>query len=122
MKIQRAAAYTYTALSIFVIAFQIALAAGAPWGEYAMGGEFPGELPTAMRVAAVLQACFIAWLARAVWRGKSRWQIRTAVAISLLSLVMNSMTPSLKERNLWAPVALLMFLSSAIVLRKQKNT
>ena len=28
-----------------VVAFQLALAAGAPWGTYAMGGAYAGRLP-----------------------------------------------------------------------------
>lgn len=39
-----------------VVAFQIAIALGAPWGEYAMGGATPGRFPPPMRVAAVVQA------------------------------------------------------------------
>lgn len=35
------------------IAFQLALALGAPWGEYAMGGRYPGRFPPGLRLAAV---------------------------------------------------------------------
>lgn len=35
-----------------VAAFQLALALGAPWGTYVMGGTFPGSFPPAMRAAA----------------------------------------------------------------------
>ena len=45
MSISRAAALLYVAICAGVAAFQIALAAGAPWGAYAMGGAVPGQLP-----------------------------------------------------------------------------
>jgi len=57
MTITKIAAILYVVVSIGVIAFQIALAAGAPWGAYAMGGAFPGQLPPAMRVTALIQVC-----------------------------------------------------------------
>jgi hypothetical protein len=38
MKIDRLAAILYAFVSVGVIAFQFALAAGVPWGEFAMGG------------------------------------------------------------------------------------
>jgi hypothetical protein len=49
----------YTVLSAGVVAFQLALAAGAPWGSYAMGGAFPGRFPPVMRIAAIAQAALI---------------------------------------------------------------
>ena len=45
MEIRPAAALLYAAISVGVVAFQIALAAGAPWGAYAVGGAFPGQFP-----------------------------------------------------------------------------
>jgi hypothetical protein len=46
------AAIVYTLATAVVVGFRLALAAGAPWGEYAMGGRFPGRFPPAMRAAA----------------------------------------------------------------------
>ena len=40
-----AAAILFAAVTVGVIAFQFALALGAPWGAYAMGGAFPGRYP-----------------------------------------------------------------------------
>ena len=43
---------------------ELALAAGAPWGEYAMGGAFPGQFPPALRAAALVQVAILAvWAA-----------------------------------------------------------
>jgi hypothetical protein len=43
----RAAALLYASASALEMAFQVALAFGAPWGAYAMGGQVTGALPPA---------------------------------------------------------------------------
>ena len=48
-----AAARVFIGLNAVVIAFQLALVAGAPWGALTMGGTFPGQLPTRMRAVAL---------------------------------------------------------------------
>jgi hypothetical protein len=119
------AARIYAVVSFGVIAFQIALALGAPWGAYAMGGAFPGQFPPELRVAAVVQAVILAGLVLVVlaragitlpkWSRTSRWLVWVVVAFSALSLVLNLITPSARERAIWAPVALIMLISSVIV-------
>ena len=121
----RFAALAYAVVSAGVIAFQIALAAGAPWGAYAMGGAFPGQFPPELRVAAVVQAVILAGLALVVLARAgitmprlsrtSRWLVWVVVAFSALSLVLNTITPSAGERAIWAPVALIMLVSSVTV-------
>lgn len=125
MKIKRGAAILYALVTMVVVAFQLALAAGAPWGEYAMGGAFPGQFPPPMRVGAVVQALILAGFAGAVlsragiaflgWSKVSRWLIWVVVAFSALSLVLNLITPSAGERAIWAPVAFVMLASSLSV-------
>jgi hypothetical protein len=127
MKKSRLAALVYTVVSVGVIAFQIALAAGAPWGEYAMGGAYPDQFPPELRVAAVVQAAILALLALVVlaragvalpkWSRMARWSIWFVVAFSVVSLVLNSITPSARERAIWAPVALVMVICSVTVAR-----
>ena len=112
-------------LLAFVIAFQIALACGAPWGDLAMGGRFPGKFPPNMRIAAVLQAIVLALLSSIVLIKDGFWlpqlyqlsifAIWGLVAIFALSLIMNLATPSKWERIIWAPVAALILVSSIIV-------
>ena len=126
------AARIYAIVSFFVIAFQIALALGAPWGAYAMGGAFPGQFPPELRVAAVVQAVILAGLALVVlaragitlpkWSRTSRWLVWVVVAFSALSLVLNLITPSARERAIWAPVALIMLTSSVIVAISKPST
>jgi len=129
MNITRAAALLYGSLSAGVAAFQTALAAGAPWGEYAMGGAFPGRLPPALRIAALVQAAVIIGMAAVVMSRAglvltrpspaSRWPVWVVVAFAAVSLALNLITPSAGERALWAPVALLLLASSAVVAIKK---
>ena len=49
VNIKHIAATCYTIISAGVAVFQIALAVGAPWGGYAMGGAFPGQFRYAHR-------------------------------------------------------------------------
>jgi hypothetical protein len=121
----RAAAVLYAALSIGVVVFQVALAAGAPWGAYAMAGAFPGQLPVALRIAALVQTTLIAGMAVVVlsraglvlarWSGGRPWLMWCVVAFAAVGLVLNLITPSAGERAIWAPVALLLLASSTVV-------
>jgi hypothetical protein len=121
----RAAGWLYALASALVIGFQVALATGAPWGVYAMGGSSPGRLPPALRAAALVQAALLCGLAAVVlsragvaWPSGARLARRViwvVVAVSALSLLLNLITPSEGERRLWAPVALLLLATSTVV-------
>ena len=123
----RIAALVFIALTAVVCAFQLALAAGAPWGEYAMGGAFPGAYPPAMRIAAVAQVVLLGVVALVVasraglvlptLRPVSRWLVWALVALMAASVVMNLITPSGMERAIWAPVATVLFLCALWVAR-----
>ncbi len=125
MTLRRSAAILYAVISFGVIAFQIALAAGAPWGAFAMGGAFPGQFPLALRIGALTQAALLGAMATVVlaraelilpkWNGVSRWLIWIVVVFEALSLFLNLITPSPGERAIWAPVAALLLASSAVV-------
>jgi hypothetical protein len=118
-------AHTNTLLSLMVVIFQIALAMGAPWGERAWGGRYIGVLPLGMRIASVFSAVLICAFAMVI-------QIRAGnilpqylelsqplswivVGYSAVGIVMNAITPSKKERNLWLPVVSLLFVTSCAV-------
>ncbi|GMA90815.1 hypothetical protein [Homoserinibacter gongjuensis] len=117
------AAVLYLGLS----AFQLALAAGAPWGRAAFGGQHPGTLPARLRVssavATVVWAAVAlivarhaglpvwaplpdAWLAVAVW---------VATALGVVAIALNALTPSRIERAIWLPISVLLFSATAIV-------
>ncbi|HZG74327.1 MAG TPA: hypothetical protein VEZ72_00595 [Paenibacillus sp.] len=120
-----AAAVLFAILTGIVVLFQLALAAGMPWGSLAMGGKFPGTFPPAMRAAAVAQAAVLALLAVVVgsraslllpgWGAFSSSAVWFVVAFSAVGTVMNLITPSKRERIVWAPVTLLMLISSVLV-------
>ena len=105
------------------IAFQLALALGAPWGEFAMGGRYPGRFPPGLRVAAVIQAILIGLLAVIVATRaglirsplEASWLIWGVVAFSAASLVVNALSRSPGERRVWVPVAIVLLVSSLIV-------
>src|SRR5512140_283882 len=104
MNLSKIAAILYAVVSLGVIAFQIALAAGAPWGAYAMGGAFPGQFPPTLRITALIQAALLVGmtlivLARAglilpSWWRVSRWLIWFVLGFAALSLFLNLVTPS----------------------------
>jgi len=118
----RTCAVIFAAAIAAVALFQIALALGAPLGRFAMGGAFDGAYPPSMRVAALVQV--VLYIAMAVvvlvhggamlpsLRPVARVAIWVVVAIGFVSLVLNLITPSAGERMLWAPVALVLFLTS----------
>lgn len=119
------AAVLFAVVTAGAIAFQIALALGAPWGTYAMGGRFPGRYPPAMRIAAVAQAALLSLAllivlsdAGLVLPSVSQalpWLIWLVVAFSAVSVALNALTPSAGERRIWVPVAVVMLVSSLSV-------
>jgi hypothetical protein len=122
MQLATLAAFAYLVATLVVIGFQVALALGAPWGGYAMGGRFPGRFPPSMRLLAMAQAAVLSLLALVVLEsaglvslGLADWLIWVAVAVSAVSVVMNAASRSPGERRLWMPVGLVMLASSLIV-------
>jgi hypothetical protein len=123
--IRRIAGIVYAVATTVVVAFQIALALGVPWGAYAMGGAYPGQFPPAMRIAALVQAGILLGFAGIVlaragitlrgWNRVARWMIWVVVAFSAISLALNLSTPSAGERMLWSPVALVLLVCSLMV-------
>jgi hypothetical protein len=125
MDIARVAAIIYAVVALGVVAFQIALVAGAPWGAYAMGGASPGQYPPALRIGAIIQAVLIAGMAAVIlaraglilpgWSRMSLWLVWVVVALTALSLILNLITPSAGERAIWAPILALLLITSLLV-------
>jgi hypothetical protein len=109
----------------------LALAFGALWGSYAMGGTDSGEYTAALRVLAVVQAVVLVLSALVVlsragiilprWSRVSRWAIWVVVAWAVVSLFLNLITPSAAERAIWAPVAFVMLVASLLVAVGKPN-
>jgi hypothetical protein len=121
------AARTFLALTAVAVAFQLALAGGAPWGELTMGGAYPGRLPLAMRAVAVGSAALLASVGAVVaaraglalprWGPAARRLIWGVVALMLVGVVLNAMTPSPRERALWLPVTAVLAVCALVVAR-----
>lgn len=118
-------AYLFSALIVFVVLFQFALALGAPWGEMAMGGKFPGRFPRGMRIAALVQIVVLAFIALIVltragvifseYLAISKSAIWGVVVFCLVGAILNTITPSKKERMLWAPVTIALLICATFV-------
>lgn len=125
MRLVRWAAIIFAVITGAVVAFQFALALGAPWGRYAMGGAYPGVFPPALRVAAIVQGGLLVGTALVVlsrgglilnsWARASTWLIWLVVALGAVSFVLNVITPSAGERAIWAPVGAVLLACSVTV-------
>lgn len=119
------AALIFSILALLVMLFQLSLALGAPWGEMAMGGKFPGKFSPLLRVSALAQLLLMAFMALVVltragvlfseWYETSKSVIWFVVALSFVSAILNTITPSKKERILWSPVTLIMLICVILV-------
>ena len=126
MIIARRAAIGAAVLYILIAAFQLALAFGAPWGKAAFGGavEQPGIELRASSVVAV-----IVWSAAALivlkrvglnlWAPLPTRALPVAVwvlfGLSMVSVVLNAITPSALERAIWLPFSLVLTAALAVV-------
>lgn len=119
------AATIFLGLCALAALFQLALALGVPWGEYTMGGRFPGRLPPKMRFAALLQIIILIVLAFIVliksggafsqFYSISKTAIWFVVGFFVLGSFVNLLTPSKGERAVWAPVNIMLLIASIIV-------
>lgn len=120
------AAIVMAIVQFLVAMFQLALVLGAPMGEYAFGGQHPGKLPTRFRMAsafsfAVLLALAGHYFAQAgvftpvLPAGPNSVVNWLLVGFYVLGLIMNSMSRSKKERQMWVPVLLLSVVLAVIV-------
>ncbi len=123
--ITTAAAYISIALIAIVIGFQVALAAGAPWGKVAWGGKYPGTLPRHMRIMSLVSILVLlllgfilsvrAGLMFPEWHRVSRSAVWVVVAYCALGVIANAATPSKWERIIWLPVVFLMLVCSTMI-------
>jgi hypothetical protein len=119
------AAKIYGLFLFIVILFQLALAAGLPWGNLAMGGKFPGRYPMKMRIACFFMIALLSLWGAIVfsragilfpqWYAASTKAIWAVVALNAIGVVLNLITPSKWERIVWAPVTIILFVCSSVV-------
>lgn len=121
------AAYIFSFLTVLVMFFQLALALGAPWGEMAMGGKYPGRFPPKLRITAIVQMLLLGFVALVVLTRAglifenyfefSKSAIWFVVALCAISAILNTITPSKKERMLWSPVTIILVACAVVVAR-----
>ena len=126
MNIVVIAALIQAVIALGVAIFQIALVAGAPLGEYTMGGQHPGKLPGQFRVTAAVSAIIMVAqsghdLAQAGILNPALSPGQNAIVnwfwfvFAVLGLIVNSISRSKKERNTWVPVLLVSAICTLLV-------
>jgi hypothetical protein len=98
---------------------------GAPWGELTLGGRYKGALPRQIRAVPVISIGLILGFAAVVLSragtafpelaNLSIKLIWLVVAYCVLGVIMNTITPSKRERKLWVPVVTAMLVCSLMV-------
>jgi hypothetical protein len=123
------AAILASVLLVAIMAFQLALAFGAPWGAAAWGGQNPGVLPQRLRIASGVVALVVYPLVIALvlaaagmiddgWLPVDGTLIMWGLAGLLgLGAVMNFASRSRPERR-WGAVALTIALCCALIALK----
>ena len=126
MNIVVIAALIQAVIALRAAIFQIALVAGAPLGEYTMGGQHPGKLPGQFRVTAAVSAVIMVaqsghYLAQAGILNPALSPGQNAIVnwfwfgFAVLGLIVNSISRSKKERNTWVPVLLVSAICTLLV-------
>lgn len=108
----------FAAVITALVVFQLALAAGAPLGRFAWGGQNPGVLPRRLRIASaasiliyvlvVIPAFDLAGILDVVPDGVAQVAAWGVFAYLALGVVMNAISRSKAERYTMTPVALVL--------------
>ncbi len=119
------AAFVAVVLLLMLVGFQVALAAGQPWGKAAYGGA-TATLDTRLRVTSIVAAVVwaaVAWffLALAIpalsgpvpdaWNTVVLWVL---VGLFAVATVMNAISRSRLERAIWTPVCAVLLVCALI--------
>ena len=116
------AAGVYITLILGVVAFHVAVIAGAPWGFLTQGGRHQGSLPLRNRAASglsiVIVLCMGAAIASTAGLAASTpvWVGWVTVGVQALSTLANWATPSASERRLWGPINTVMLVAALCVV------
>jgi hypothetical protein len=115
----------FVACAAIILAFQVAVALGAPWGHLTQGGRQPGALSSQGRGIAVVSAFIITLFIISIisrvydigpfprdWAVIGTW---IAVGYCSLAVPIHIITPSAAERRLWLPIILAMLLSATTI-------
>jgi hypothetical protein len=118
-------AYIFIILSLVIMILQIALALGAPLGEYTLGGQYKGKLPKKLRIAAIFQIVILALFVMIVTSRAtiafdfmfsfSKIAIWFVCAFFVLGTLMNFSSKSPKEKWTMGPLNVIALISVLLV-------
>ncbi len=117
-------------LHLGIAVFQLALAAGKPWGQFSWGGRHAGVLPRGFRIGSVFSFVILCLFAAVnlqtaavispVFPGGTHSVMQWMVTIYAgLGTLMNAISPSRAERLIWTPVAAVLFALNLGIQLKQ---
>lgn len=110
-----------------LVLFQAALAAGAPWGAAAYGGQVAGVLPGRLRASSAIAV--LVWVALGLCVGRAGgipvWApvpdgwlpvvVWVVVGLLVVASLLNAITRSRVERAIWLPVSLVLLAATVVV-------
>jgi len=127
-------ARTSAVLLLAVVAFQLAVTLGAPWGAWTQGGRTAGTLTTSGRAIAAASALLLVGMALTILGRAGEGPLARAprrlvavlswatVGYLAIGVAANLATPSVQERALWAPVvALTLGLALTTLVRSRRD-
>jgi len=112
----------YCLILLGVVAFQVGLIVGMPWGRLTQGGKNEGPLPVSGRVAAGLSVIILAAMGASIlsagggWPNWPAWTGWAALGVNCLVTLANWATPSVPERKLWGPITTVMLVIALAVV------
>ncbi len=116
-------AHLYATAMLAIAFFQVALILGAPLGRYTQGGQHEGALPLSGRIIAAVSIPAVLFQGLAILSaagfpglGWPRWTGWVALAVTVVSTVLNWITPSKPERAVWGPVMLVLSAMALVVM------
>jgi len=104
-----------------VVAFQVALVFGAPWGAYTQGGRTDGALGSSGSLLAAISCVILLMMGAAILARVGEGPLKRAsgrvvtvlawftTIYAALAVVLNLITPSTSERAVFAPTTILIF-------------
>ncbi|MBX3093627.1 MAG: hypothetical protein KF680_03675 [Cryobacterium sp.] len=112
------AALAFVALLCLLVMFQLALAFGAPWGQFAWGGQNKGTLPVGYRIASAVSILIYSFIGAVALdkagvielfpAGFSDITMWVVFGYLVLGVLMNAISRSRPERYAMTPVALVL--------------
>jgi hypothetical protein len=113
-----------TVILALLAAFQIALAAGAPWGRFAWGGQHR-VLPRKLRIGSVVSIVIYALIAFIAWErpgvtsvlpdAVAQVAMWVVFAYFVIGVLMNAISRSKPERYTMTPVVLVLAVLSLLI-------